>query len=105
MYAIVEVNSKQYKMAPGEVVTLNNLPPRKKKEIEFKNILLVADKKEVKLGSPLVKGAKVTGEIIKQARGKKIRVYRYIKRENYHRMIGHRPFNTQVKIKGIETGG
>ncbi len=104
MYAVVEVKSKQYKMTPGELITLDNLSPRKRKEIEFKKVLLLADKKKVTIGSPLVKGAEVVGEIIRQGKGKKIKVFRYIKRENYHRMIGHRQFEIQVKIKEIKTG-
>jgi len=104
MYAIMEVKSKQYKVAQGETVTLDNFPLRKKKEIEFKNILLVADKKNISMGTPFVKGAKVLGEIIRQGKGRKIKVFRYIKRENYHRMIGHRQLNTQIKIKEIKTG-
>ncbi len=104
MYAIVEVKTKQYKMVPGEVVTLDNLPHRKKKEIEFKRVLFLADKKNVTVGCPMVKGAEVIGEVIRQGKGKKIKVFRYIKRENYHRTIGHRQFEMQVKIKEIKTG-
>ena len=104
MYAIVDVKSKQYKMAPGEVVTLDNLPHRNKKEIEFKKVLLLADKKNVTVGYPLVKGAEVAGEVIRQGKGKKIKVFRYIKRENYHRTIGHRQCEMQVRIKEIKTG-
>ena len=105
MYAIVDIKSKQYKVTPGEVVTLNNFPHRQKKEVEFKHVLLIADKKNVTLGSPLIKGAKVLGEIIKQSKGKKIKVYRYIKRESFHRTIGHRQLLTQVKITEIKKGG
>ena len=104
MYAIVEIYSKQYKAIPGETITLDNFPLRKKKEVEFKNVLLIAEKRDMSIGTPLVKGAKVLGEIIKQGKGRKIKVFRYIKRESYHRMIGHRQLTTQIKIKEIKAG-
>ena len=104
MYAIVEIGSKQYKMVPGETVTIDNLPARKKREIDFKNVLLVADNKKVSIGRPLLKGAKVSGLITFQNKGRKIKVYRYKKREDFHRTIGHRQLLTRVLIKEIETG-
>ncbi len=104
MYAIVEVMSKQYKVIPGEMITVDNLPVRKKKEIEFKNVLLIADNKDVSIGTPFIKGARVAGEIIQQKKGRKIRVFKYLKRKDFHRTIGHRQLETQIKIIEVKQG-
>ncbi len=101
MYAIVETGGKQYRVQPGDVIRVEKLPGAKGEEIVFDKVLLVADGDNVKIGTPLVDGAKVKGTIVKQGRSKKIIVFKFKRRKRYHRKYGHRQYFTAVKIEEI----
>jgi large subunit ribosomal protein L21 len=101
MYAIVETGGKQYRVRPGDVIRVEKLPGTEGEEIVFDKVLLVANGDDVKIGTPLVEGAKVKGTIIKQGRGKKIIVFKFKRRKRYHRKYGHRQYLTAVKIEEI----
>lgn len=97
MYAIFVTGGKQYRAAEGDTIYVEKLEGEAGQEVVFDQVLLVGDK----VGTPLVEGAKVTGTIEKQGRGKKIIVFKYKSKKNYHKKQGHRQSYTKVVIKSI----
>lgn len=100
-YAVVEINKKQYKVAEGEELEVDKIDGDKGKKLTFDKVLLIVDEKKRQIGNPLVKGAKVTAEILDQFKGKKIRVATYKAKSRYRRVIGHRSLLTKIKINKI----
>jgi len=94
MYAIIETGGKQYKVAENDVIHIEKIEGEEGSEVSFDKVLLVNGK----VGNPYVKGAKVTGKILKQGRGKKIIVFKYKAKKNYHKKQGHRQAYTRVQI-------
>ena len=102
MYAIIESCGKQYKVAEGDVVFFEKLDAEEGKKVTFDNVILVSDGKDVKVGTPYVKGCKVEGTVVAQGKGPKIIVYKYKAKKNYRRTQGHRQPYTKVEIKSIK---
>jgi len=100
-YAVVEINGSQHKVTEGEELDVDKIEGKKGKKLSFDKVLLIVDKKKRKIGNPLVKGAKVTAEILEQFKGKKIRVATYKAKSRYRRVIGHRSQLTKIRIKKI----
>ena len=101
MYAVIESCGKQYKVSEGDVVFFEKLDAEEGKKVSFDKGVLVSDDKNVKVGTPYVKNAKVEGTVVKQGKGKKILVYKYKAKKNYRRTQGHRQPYTKVEIKSI----
>lgn len=104
MYAIVEEGSKQYRMEKGAVLLIDRKERNAGEKIEFANVLVFSDGEKVKIGTPYVQGIKVIGEVIGEVKDKKIKVFKYRRREGYHRTIGHREKYTRVKVTEIVAG-
>ncbi len=102
MYAIVESCGRQYKVSEGDTIFFEKLDAKEGEKITFDNVVLVSDDKDVKIGTPYVKGAKVEGTVISHGKGKKIIVYKYKAKKNYRRTQGHRQPYTKVEIKSIK---
>ena len=98
MYAIFITGGKQYRASEGDVIYVEKLEGEAGQEVVFDQVLLVGDK----VGTPLVEGAKVTGTIEKQGKGKKIIVFKMKAKKNYRKKQGHRQAYTKVVIKSIE---
>ncbi|HEX5314305.1 MAG TPA: 50S ribosomal protein L21, partial [Gammaproteobacteria bacterium] len=99
MYAVILSGGKQYPVAPGEVVRLEKLAAAVGEAVEFDRVALVAaDDGKLTVGSPLVSGCRVRGEVASQGRSEKIRVIKFRRRKNYRRLQGHRQSYTDVKI-------
>ena len=101
MYAIIDSCGKQYKVSEGDVVFFEKLDDEEGKSVSFDNVVLVSDGKDVKIGTPYVKGAKVEGTVVAHGKGNKILVYKYKAKKNYRRTQGHRQPYTKVEIKSI----
>ena len=101
MYAIIDSCGKQYKVSEGDVVFFEKLDAEEGKTVSFDNVVLVSDGKDVKIGTPYVKGAKVEGTVVAHVKGNKILVYKYKAKKNYRRTQGHRQPYTKVEIKSI----
>ena len=101
MYAIIESCGRQYKVQEGDVIFFEKLDTEEGKKVTFDNVVLVSDGKDVKVGAPYVKGAKVEGEVVAHGKGKKILVYEMKAKKNYRRTQGHRQPYTKVEIKSI----
>lgn len=103
MIAVIKTGGKQYKVSPGDKIKVEKLDAEEGKEITFKDVLLVEKNKKLQVGTPLIKGAKVTGKVLKQDRAKKIIVFKYKQKIRYKKKAGHRQPFTEVEITGIET--
>ncbi|HOW57423.1 MAG TPA: 50S ribosomal protein L21 [Smithellaceae bacterium] len=101
MYAVIKTGGKQHKVTEGEVLSIEKLEGEKGAEVIFKEVLMVSDDKEVKIGKPLVEGATVVGEIVAQTQGPKLIVFRMKRRKGFHKKTGHRQQLTSMKIKKI----
>ena len=102
MYAIIETGGKQLKVEEGQAIYVEKLDADPESVVVFDKVVLVSDK-SVKVGTPYVKGAKVTGVVDKQGKGKKIMIFKYkAKKGSTHRRQGHRQPYTKVTIKSIE---
>lgn len=102
MYAIIKTGGKQYKVSEGDEIIIEKLEVEEGGSVTFEEVLTVVDGDNVKIGQPLVKGAKVTGSVVKNGKGPKIRIFKYKHKTNYHRRQGHRQPFTKVKIEKIE---
>ena len=102
MYAIIETGSKQYRVEKDSVLTIEKLPSEKGSSVSFDRVLFAADGEKVSIGDPLVKGAKVTAEIVQQFKDEKVIAFKKRRRHGYQRTRGHRQNLTKVKITGIQ---
>ncbi len=103
MYAILETGGKQYRVEPGDVVQVEKLPGQVGETLELSRVRFVHGDDGVKIGQPLVDGAKVTAQVVRQARTRSIMIFKKKRRKNYRRTKGHRQEFTQVRITGIHT--
>ena len=100
MYAIIATGGKQYKVAEGDIITIEKLGMNDGDAVTFDQVLAVNNGK-LSVGSPVVKGATVTGSVVREDRAKKVIVYKYKRKSGYHKKNGHRQPFTQVKIEKI----
>ncbi len=101
MYAIVRDRGMQYRVEQGKTIDLALLDAEPGSEIELDEVLLVGDTDDVKVGTPLVEGARVRAQVVGDVKGKKIVVFRYRNKKRYRRRVGHRQQYTRVKIDEI----
>ena len=99
MYAIIKTGGKQYRVTEGDTLRVEKLNAEGT-SITFDQVLLIGGE-EVKIGAPTVEGASVNAEILREARAKKIIVFKKKRRKGYHKKQGHRQTYTEVKITGI----
>jgi len=102
MYAVIMTGGKQYKVFPGEKIKIEKLKANVGETVSFDVLMLRKDDETIKIGEPLVEGAKVIGKITKQGKAKKILVFKKKRRKNYSRLIGHRQPFTEVLIEEIQ---
>ena len=102
MYAIIKTGGKQYRVSEGDVITIENLDVAADGPGSFNEVVTVVKDGDVKVGTPLVDGAKVTGTVLEHGKAKKILVFKYKAKSNYRRRQGHRQPFTKVRIEKIE---
>ena len=102
MFAVIKTGGKQYRVAKDDVLTIEKLEGDAGKTIEFKDVLMVGEGASVKVGKPLVAGAKVTAELVEQSRGPKVITLKKRRRKNSRRKNGHRQFETTLRIVDIK---
>lgn len=102
MYAIVQTGGKQYRVEPGSLVQVEALPGERGSAVELNQVHLIHGDQGVVVGHPLIAGARVTAEIVRQGRTRSITVFKKKRRKNYRRTKGHRQSFTQLKITGIQ---
>ncbi|MGI5920429.1 MAG: 50S ribosomal protein L21 [Syntrophomonadaceae bacterium] len=103
MYAVIQTGGKQYKVSEGDVLKVEKLKAEPGEKLVLDQVLMInSDDGSVKVGTPLVAGAKITAEVIEQGKHKKIIVFKYKRRKNYRKKQGHRQAYTKIKIEKIE---
>ena len=102
MYAIVDISGKQFKVEKDKFIYTDKIIPKSGKKVEFNNVLLISDNGKVKIGKPMVKGSKVTGEVLDQLKDDKVIVFKKKRRKGYKVKNGHRQELTKILIKEIK---
>jgi len=102
MYAVIESGGKQHRVVEGETLKLEKIEVPTGDKVEFDQVLMVGAGEDVKIGTPLVKGGKVTAEVVSHGRHDKINIIKFNRRKHYRRQAGHRQWYTEVKITGIK---
>jgi large subunit ribosomal protein L21 len=108
MYAVIESGGKQHRVVAGETLKLEKLDIAAGKTVKFDKVMMLANGDDIQIGTPYVKGVKVSAEVLSHGRADKIKVIKFNRRKNYRRQAGHRQWYTEVKITdipGSETDG
>ena len=101
MYAVIKTGGKQYKVAPGEKLKVEQIPADVGAEIILDQVLMVGDGESVRLGQPVVSGVTVKATVVAHGRGEKVRIFKMRRRKHYQKHQGHRQGYTELKIDGI----
>ncbi len=102
MYAVVRDRGAQYRVEQGQTLDVALMDAEPGTEVVLAEVLLVGDTDDVKIGAPLVANARVVAEVVGEARGEKIIVFKYKRKKRYRRRTGHRQDYTRLAIKAIE---
>ena len=102
MYAIFQTGGKQYRVSEGDVITVEKIAANEGDVVTFDQVLTVVNDADVKVGTPVVEGAKITAKVAKQDKARKILVFEYTAKSNYRRRQGHRQPFTKLTIEKIE---
>lgn len=102
-FAVIKTGGKQYRVEPGQTIEVEKLSIEEGQPVELTDVLLVSDENGLRQGRPLVAGTKVVGRVVKQARGRKIIVFKYKPKIRYRKKTGHRQSITRITIEGIVT--
>jgi large subunit ribosomal protein L21 len=101
MYAVFRTGGKQFRAEPGKKIRVPSLDIEPGESISFDDVLLTSDGKEVQVGAPILDGAKVTAEVVRHGRDKKIIVFKRKRRKGYRRKQGHRQGFTELRVDEI----
>jgi len=102
MYAVIAAGGKQHRVVEGEVIRLEKIEVATGENVDFDQVLLVSDGTELKVGAPVVDGAKVTAEVLSHGRADKVRIIKFRRRKHSMKRQGHRQWYTEVKITSIK---
>ena len=102
MYAVIKTGGKQYKVAAGEKLKIEQIPADIGTQITLDQVLAVGNGDQIKLGAPLVAGAAVTATVVSQGRHDKVRIFKMRRRKHYQKRQGHRQNYTEIKIEAIQ---
>jgi len=101
MYAVIKTGGKQYRVAAGEKLKVEQIPADIGAEIVLDQVLFLSGDEKVSMGAPLVSGASVTAKVVSHGRGDKIRIFKMRRRKHYRKTMGHRQNFTEIEILGI----
>ncbi len=104
MYAVFKSGGKQLRAQEGDVVRVEKLDAESGSNFDFDQVLMIANGEDIRIGKPLVDGAKVSGEVVGHGRDKKVRIIKFRRRKHHMKRQGHRQWYTEVKITGIQAG-
>ncbi len=102
MYAVIAAGGKQHRVEEGEVLRLEKIEVATGETVDFDQVLLVANGENIKIGTPVVEGAKVSAEVVSHGRADKVTIIKFRRRKHHMKRQGHRQWYTEVKITGIE---
>ena len=101
MNAIIVTGGKQYKVAEGDVVYIEKLDQEAGDTVKFDQVLAIIDGEKATFGTPVVEGAKVEANVVKNGKGKKVMIFKYNPKKGYRKRQGHRQPYTKVEIQKI----
>jgi large subunit ribosomal protein L21 len=101
MYAVFATGGKQYRAVTGDILKIEKLNAEKGSTVELDQVLMVGEGEDVKVGSPYLKGGKVTATVVEHGRGDKIRILKFKRRKHHMKRMGHRQDFTRIEITGI----
>ncbi len=101
MYAVVKSGGKQYRAAVGDTLKVEKLEVSTGESLELDQVLMIGSDDNVKIGSPVVEGAKVVAEVVSHGRGKKVNIIKFKRRKHHMKRMGHRQWFTEIKITAI----
>ncbi len=101
MYAVIKTGGKQYRVAAGEKIKVEQIAADVGQEIVFSEVLAVGNGTELKVGTPLVSGATVTVKVVAHGRHDKVRIFKMRRRKHYQKRQGHRQNFTEIEIASI----
>ena len=102
MHAVIFTGGKQYRVKEGDVLRVEKLGLEEGTKINFDEILMTSDGEDIKVGTPHVKGAKVSAEVMSNGRSKKVKIIKFRRRKHSMTQMGHRQSYTEIKIKKIK---
>jgi large subunit ribosomal protein L21 len=100
MYAVIESGGKQHRVSEGETLKLEKLDAATGDSVEFDRVLMIGGE-NIRIGTPVVEGGKVTAEVVAHGRHKKVRIVKFNRRKHHRKETGHRQWFTEVRITGI----
>ncbi len=101
MYAVIKTGGKQYRVSEGDTLKVETIEADEGATIEIDEVLMIADGDNIKIGTPLVDGGKVTATVKSHGRGKKIEIIKFRRRKHHDKRTGHRQNYTEIQITGI----
>ncbi len=101
MFAVLKTGGKTYRVAKGDVIRVEKLEGNVGDQVTLKDVLMISGEGEIQVGTPTLSNAVITGEIVREAKAKKVLTYKMKRRKNYRRMKGHRQTYTYLKVKEI----
>lgn len=101
MYAVIKSGGKQHRVVEGELLKVELLDVEPGQTITFDDVLMVVNGSDIKIGAPVVAGAKVQAEVVSHGRHDKVRIVKFRRRKHYRKQAGHRQYFTELKITGI----
>ena len=101
MYAVVKTGGKQYKVAPGEKLKVEQIPADVGAQVTLDQVLMVGEGESVRLGTPTVAGVAVMATVVAHGRGDKVKIFKMRRRKHYQKHQGHRQGYTELKIESI----
>ncbi len=104
MYAVIRTGGKQYRVKSGEQLRVELLPADVGAAVSFDQVLMVGEGEQVRVGAPLIAGAKVQATVLAHGRGDKVKIFKLRRRKHYAKTQGHRQSYTEVRIDDIVGG-
>jgi large subunit ribosomal protein L21 len=104
MYAVIQTGGKQYRVAQGDLITIEKLEGAAGDRVEITSVLMIAEGNQVTVGQPQLEQAHVVGTIVRQERGPKVLIYKHKRRKGYQKRQGHRQSQTLLRVSEIVTG-
>jgi large subunit ribosomal protein L21 len=101
MYAVIVTGGKQYRVEEGQTLKVEKIETATGETVALEKVLLVGNGDDVKIGQPVVEGAKVTAEVVAHGRHKKVKIIKFRRRKHSMKQMGHRQWFTELKITGI----
>ena len=103
MYAVIETGGKQHRVTEGELIRVEKIEAETGSIIDFDRVLMVGEGETIKVGTPVVDGAKVSAKVVQHGRGDKVTILKFKRRKHHMKRQGHRQWFTEIKVTAINS--